>query len=80
MTPSKIPLARLYEKTSKNGTRYFTGRMGQARVLLFRDREQPADGDQVWSLMLEAVEPEAGQTAARSKAGLISQNTARSIA
>ncbi len=33
----KVKLGRLYEKTSAKGTRYFVGRLGAARVLMFQN-------------------------------------------
>ena len=61
----KIPLTRLYRKvSSKTGDQYFVGRLGAARVLLFRSREQGNEGDdEVFELLVEAVEgdPPAGR-------------------
>ena len=53
---AKVKLGRLYEKTSAKGTRYFVGRLGAARVLLFQSRETADDGDPVWDLYLQEVE------------------------
>ena len=54
---AKVKLGRLYEKTSAKGTRYFVGRLGAARVLLFQSRETADDGgDPVWDLYLQKVE------------------------
>ena len=54
----KIPLTRLYRKvSSKTGDQYFVGRLGAARVLLFRSREQGNEGDdEIFELLVEAVE------------------------
>lgn len=48
MSAAKTRLTRLCRKRSpKTGNEYFAGRLGTARVLLFRDRDQPDDGDEV---------------------------------
>lgn len=45
----KVPLLRLWERTSANGNRYFSGYMGQASVVMFRDDK--AEGDNpVWQV------------------------------
>lgn len=60
----KVPLARLYEKKSaRTGATYYVGRLGLARVLLFRDRDQPEEGDPIWNLLLEPIEESAPPTA-----------------
>src|SRR5919199_3089573 len=53
---AKVKLGRLYEKTSARGTRYFVGRLGAARVLLFQSRETADDGGAIWELFVEPVE------------------------
>ena len=53
---AKVKLGRLYEKTSQKGTRYFVGRLGAARVLLFQSRETAGDGGAIWDLYLQEVE------------------------
>jgi len=56
-TDSKIALTRLYRKVSaRSGEQYFVGRLGAARVLLFKDRDQPDEGDEVFSLVVEPVD------------------------
>ena len=60
----KIPLTKMYAKTSsRTGEVYYVGRLASARVLLFKAREQPVEGDPVYELLLEAVEgdPPAGR-------------------
>jgi hypothetical protein len=65
MNAAKIPLTRLYRKVSAStGQQYFVGRLGSARVLLFKDRDQPAEGDEVFSLLIEAVDDPAPGRAA----------------
>ena len=53
---AKVKRGRLYEKTNAKGTRYFVGRLGTARVLLFPSREIADGGDPVWDLYLQEVE------------------------
>lgn len=68
MNSAKIPLTRLYRKVSaRSGEQYFVGRLGSARVLLFKDRDQPAEGDEVFSLLIEAVDDPAPGRAAQSQ-------------
>jgi len=47
----KVLLGRLYERTSHKGNRYFSGRLGAARVMLFKD--DYADDDNVWQLFVQ---------------------------
>jgi len=56
----KVLLGRLYERTSQRGNRYFSGRLGPARVMLFRDEK--ADDDNVWQLFVQDGEDKAAQT------------------
>jgi hypothetical protein len=55
-----VPLARLFEKTSGAGNRYFTGRLGYGRVLLFADGEAD-DGTPTWRLYVQEVADAAGK-------------------
>ncbi len=48
---NKVLLGRLYERTSQKGNRYFSGRPGAARVMLFKDDH--ADDDNVWQLFVQ---------------------------
>lgn len=50
--PPSIELARLYEKTSQRGTRYFVGRLGLARITLLPG-EAAEDGTATWRLLLQ---------------------------
>lgn len=56
----KVLLARLYEKTSARGHRYFVGRLGAARVALFLD-ERAEGGDPVWELFVQDGGPQEGK-------------------
>jgi hypothetical protein len=52
MTDAKLLLTTFYEKTSKSGNVYYTGRLGKARIVLLEDREPSPDGTPTWSLFL----------------------------
>ena len=52
----RIKLGTLYEKTSQAGRRYFVGRFGAARILLFSTGEATEDGTPVWELLAEQAE------------------------
>jgi len=51
-TSANIRLARLYRKTSKSGNDYFVGRIGGAKVALFKSREVAEDGGEIWDILL----------------------------
>jgi hypothetical protein len=53
---NKVVLGRLYRKTAKSGTEYFTGRFGYGRIMLFKAREQPENDDEVWNLVVEEID------------------------
>jgi hypothetical protein len=50
--PPSIELARLYEKTSQRGTRYFVGRLGLAKITLLPG-EATEDGTATWRMLLQ---------------------------
>lgn len=43
--PPKLLLAGLWEKVSSNGNRYFTGRLGNSRILIFENRDRAGDNE-----------------------------------
>lgn len=44
MTDLKIPFCRFYERRSKStGNTYLTAKLGDVRLILFRDRDVPED-------------------------------------
>jgi hypothetical protein len=47
MNEPKVRLGRLFEKTSQKGRRYFVGRLGAARILLFDTGEKGDDGSPI---------------------------------
>jgi hypothetical protein len=57
-----VKLAELWERTSARGTRYFSGFMGDAQVLMFDGGEKPHPTRQgetvhVWRLMVQERDP-----------------------
>jgi hypothetical protein len=50
--PPSIEVARLYEKTSQRGTRYFVGRLGLARITLLPG-DAAEDGTATWRMLLQ---------------------------
>jgi len=55
----KVLLGRLYERTSLKGNRYFSGRLGAARIMLFKDDH--ADDDNVWQIFVQDGDAQAPQ-------------------
>jgi hypothetical protein len=53
--PPSVPLARLFEKTSKRGTQYFVGRLGLSKVILLQSQEISESGSPIW--ILSAQQP-----------------------
>ena len=54
MTAPMVKIGRVFEKTSARGNQYMVGRLGAARLLAFRDRDNP----EVWNLFVQQVEEE----------------------
>src|SRR6516165_3500917 len=50
--PTSIEIARLYERTSQRGTRYFVGRLGLARITLLPG-DVAEDGTATWRMLLQ---------------------------
>jgi len=53
----KVRLATLRERTSASGTRYMTGLLGDARLLLFRDEDADNEWGEGWALLIEERAP-----------------------
>ena len=49
--------AKLYRKTSKTGSTYFTGRMGSVKVALLKSKEAADDGGEIWNLVFSEAAP-----------------------
>lgn len=47
-----VPLAKLYERTSKKGNVYMAGRLGMANVVLFKSDEVSEHGQPIWVLKI----------------------------
>ena len=45
-----VPLAKLYERTSKKGNVYMAGKMGMANIVLFKSDEVSDHGQPIWYL------------------------------
>lgn len=53
-----IPIAKLWQRTSARGNTYFTGFLGQARVLLMENRERKDDKDATHVLLIAENKPQ----------------------
>jgi hypothetical protein len=56
MSDGRIPLCRLYERTSARGTRYLIGRLGYARLIAFPGEPTEA-GTPTWDVFLVEASP-----------------------
>jgi hypothetical protein len=63
--PQSFSLTRLFRKKSeKTGATYFSGRLGNARVVLLKSKDTADDGGEIWNLMVSEApkrDNEAGQ-------------------
>jgi hypothetical protein len=50
--PPSVEVAKLYEKISQHGTRYFVGRLGLARITLLQG-DAAEDGTATWRMLLQ---------------------------
>src|SRR5690348_3551322 len=74
--PRMVKLAELWERTSARGTRYFSGFLGDAQILMFDGGERehptrPGETVHVWRLMVQERDPArrpGAKTASRSEA------------
>jgi len=55
--PPSVPLARLYERTSKTGNTYLAGRLGLARVAILKTNTTDDEGNPIWELRLSEAPP-----------------------
>jgi len=53
----KVRIAVLRERTSASGSRYMTGLLGDAKLLLFRDEAADTEWGQAWALLVEQRAP-----------------------
>lgn len=54
-----IKVCKVYEKTSKAGNTYFTGRWGSAHINILKSRETADDGTPIWEVLLQEAPPAA---------------------
>jgi hypothetical protein len=59
-----IKIARLYEKTSKSGNVYFTGRLGMAKIAILKSKEVAEDGSPIWDVLMSEAPARSGATRA----------------
>ena len=50
MNEPMVRIAGLYEKTSQKGNKYFIGRLGSARLLMFANQDKKQASDPYWWL------------------------------
>jgi hypothetical protein len=63
-----IPLCRLFERVSKNGNYYLTGRLGAAKIAILKSSETTEDGTPIWNVLLqEGTPPKAKAESAESE-------------
>ena len=52
---SSIKLTQLYERESRNGNRYFAGRLGYAKIVVLKSDRTAEDGTPVWDVLVQEV-------------------------
>ena len=52
--PASIQLAQLYERRTKQGRRFLSGRIGTARLHIV-ETDQVSKGDKIWRLSLSEI-------------------------
>lgn len=52
-----VPLARLYECTSRKGNRYLRGRLGFANVVILETTDKSDSGQTIWKMLVSEPEP-----------------------
>ena len=60
--PHMVKLSEVWERTSAKGTRYFSGFLGSAQLLIFEDGQKPhptRHGElvTVWNVLLQERDP-----------------------
>jgi hypothetical protein len=73
MTAPRVLLSRLFERTSAKGTRYFSGRLGSAKLLAFEATDVPEDqgygADVLWNVFMQGYQDGAQRRDADQRAG-----------
>lgn len=54
-----VPIAKLYERTSRKGNTYLAGRLGMANIVLFKSDEVSEHGQPIWYLKVSEPLPKA---------------------
>jgi hypothetical protein len=59
----KVLLCKLFERTSANGNRYMLGRLGNAKIIAFMDRdaELKYGAEAVWNVFVQVSEQDEGR-------------------
>jgi hypothetical protein len=57
----QVKLARLYERTSKSGNKYFSGRLGLAKIAVLKSRDTTEDGGAIWDVLLTEAPAQNGE-------------------
>lgn len=52
-----VPLTTMTERESKNGNRYFSGLLGNATLLLFRNPDGDSEYGESWNLLIQERKP-----------------------
>jgi hypothetical protein len=65
----KVLLCKLFERTSASGNRYMFGRLGNAKIIAFVDRDaEPQYGaDVIWQVFLQAGDSDGARSAPRQQ-------------
>lgn len=53
MNKPLLPIVGLYEKTSKNGDTFFTGKIGMSDVVVFRVKNKKSDKSPDWMMYVQ---------------------------
>jgi hypothetical protein len=48
-----IKVTQLYERESRNGNRYFAGRLGYAKIVMLKSDRTADDGTPVWDVVMQ---------------------------
>ena len=48
-----VKITQLYERESRNGRRYLTGRLGYAKIAVLKSDRTTDDGTQIWDVLMQ---------------------------
>ena len=57
--PKRVKVASLWRNVSKNGAEYFTGKLGNLKIVIFANKEKKTDKSPDFSMFFEEVPYEA---------------------